>query len=181
MREVRLIEIGELKEWIEGWFKMNKYYHPYATSNNIPIPELYDILEKMPTIDPVKTMWIDVNDRLPNTKETGMDKIIGLAKREYERIKELRTQLHLSQDYVAKYLGINRSTYTQMENGNRKVLADEVAKLSELFGVTTDSLLNNTELSQPATMFARSFKKLDERDQAEIMNLIRFKEQINKK
>jgi len=99
----------------------------------------------------------------------------------HERIKELRTQLHLSQDYVAKFLGINRSTYTQMENGNRKVLADEVAKLSELFGVTADSLLSNTELSQPATLFARSFEKLDERDQAEIMNLIRFKEQIKAK
>ncbi|MBP5254066.1 MAG: helix-turn-helix transcriptional regulator [Lachnospiraceae bacterium] len=96
----------------------------------------------------------------------------------HERIKELRTQLHLSQDYVAKFLGINRSTYTQMENGNRKVLADEVAKLSELFGVTTDSLLNKKELSQPAALFARSFEKLDERDQAEIMNLIRFKEQM---
>lgn len=96
----------------------------------------------------------------------------------HERIKELRTQLHLSQEYVAKFLGLSRSTYTQMENGNRKVLADEVAKLSELFGVTTDSLLSNTELSQPAALFARSFEKLDEKDQAEIMNLIRFKEQI---
>ena len=95
-----------------------------------------------------------------------------------ERIKDLRMQLHLSQDYVAKYLGMNRSTYTQMENGKRKVLADEVAKLSDLFGVTTDSLLSNTELSRPAAVFARSFEKLDERDQAEIMNLIRFKEQI---
>jgi len=95
----------------------------------------------------------------------------------HERIKELRTQLHLSQDYVARYLGINRATYTQMENGKRKVLADEVAKLSSLFGVTTDSMLNNTEMSQPATLFARSFEKLDERDQQEIMNLIRFKEQ----
>lgn len=94
-----------------------------------------------------------------------------------ERIKELRTQLHLSQDYVARYLGINRATYTQMENGKRKVLADEVAKLSSLFGVTTDSMLNNTEMSQPAALFARSFEKLDERDQQEIMNLIRFKEQ----
>ena len=27
-------------------------------------------------------------------------------------------------------------------------------------------------------MFARSFAELDERDQAEIMNLIRFKEQV---
>ena len=96
----------------------------------------------------------------------------------YERIKELRIQLNLSQDYVAKILGISRSTYTQMENGNRKVLADEVAQLSKLFGVTADSLLNETEISQPATMFARSFERLDERDQAEIMNLIRFKEQV---
>lgn len=95
-----------------------------------------------------------------------------------ERIKELRTQLHLSQDYVAKFLGLNRSTYTQMENGKRKVLADEVAQLSSLFGVTADSLLNDTEMSQPATIFARSFERLDERDQAEIMNLIRFKEQV---
>lgn len=95
-----------------------------------------------------------------------------------ERIKALRTQLHLSQDYVAKYLGLSRSTYTQMENGNRKVLADEVAQLSNLFGVSADSLLNDTVMSQPATMFARSFEKLDERDQAEIMNLIRFKEQV---
>ena len=95
-----------------------------------------------------------------------------------ERIKELRNQLHLSQDYVAKYLGISRSTYTQMENGNRKVLADEVAKLGNLFGVSADSLLNEGEISQPAIVFARSFERLDERDQAEIMNLIRFKEQI---
>ncbi len=96
----------------------------------------------------------------------------------HERIKELRIQLHLSQDYVAKILGINRSTYTQLENGKRKVLADEVAKLSELFGVSADSLLNYTEISQPTALFARSFERLDERDRAEIMNLIRFKEQV---
>lgn len=95
-----------------------------------------------------------------------------------ERIKELRTQLHLSQDYVAKFLGLSRSTYTQMENGKRKVLADEVAQLSNLFGVSADSLLNETAIGQPTTMFARSFERLDERDQAEIMNLIRFKEQV---
>jgi len=64
----------------------------------------------------------------------------------HKRIKELRKQLHLSQDYVARYLGINRATYTQMENGKRKVLAEEVAKLSTLFGVATDSLLNDANM-----------------------------------
>jgi len=95
-----------------------------------------------------------------------------------EKMKDLRSQLHLSQDYVAKYLGVNRSTVTQMENGNRKILADEVSKLCTLFGVSADTLINETELSQPTIVFARSFENLDKNDQAEIMNLIRFKEQM---
>lgn len=95
-----------------------------------------------------------------------------------ERIKSLRTQLHLSQDYVAKYLGVSRSTVTQMENGNRKILAEDISKLSTLFGVSVNAMLNENELSQPAVVFARSFEKLDESDQAEIINLIRFKEQM---
>ena len=95
-----------------------------------------------------------------------------------ERIKELRTQLHISQDYVAKFLGVSRSTVTQMENGNRKVLAEEVPKLCKLFGVSADMLFEEKEISQPTAMFARSFENLDDSDQAEIMNLIRFKEQM---
>ena len=95
-----------------------------------------------------------------------------------EKIKKLRTQLNLSQEYVANYLGISRSAFTLMENGNRKVVAEDLEKLSILFGVSADYLLNDDEMSQPAVMFARSFESLDETDQAEIMNLIRFKEQI---
>lgn len=98
----------------------------------------------------------------------------------HERIKDLRNQAHLSQEYVAKYLGVNRATFSQMENGNRKILAEEVSKLSVLFGISVDKMLNDTDqsISQPAVMFARSFEKLSETDQAEIMNLIRFKEQM---
>lgn len=63
-----------------------------------------------------------------------------------------------------------------IEQGKTDIRVD--GELSNLFGVSADSLLNNTKMSQPATMFARSFEKLDERDQTEIMNLIRFKEQV---
>ena len=95
-----------------------------------------------------------------------------------ERIKNFRNRLHLSQEYVANFLGISRATYTQMENGKRKITAEDISRLSELFGVTADALLNENKISQPSTVFARSFEKLDENDQAEIMNLIKFKEQI---
>ena len=96
----------------------------------------------------------------------------------HDRIKNYRNRHHLSQEYVAKFLGINRASYTQMENGKRKVTAEDVSKLSELFGVTADVILSNNKMSKPATVFARSFEKLDENDQAEIMNLIKFKEQM---
>ena len=99
-------------------------------------------------------------------------------KKTNEKIRELREKLHLSQDYVAKYLGMSRTSYTQLENENRTIKADDISKLSMLFGVSADSLLSDTAVDTPVTMFARSFANLSETDQAEIMNLIRFKEQI---
>ena len=39
-------------------------------------------------------------------------------------------------------------------------------------------ILHNEEISKPTAVFARSFEALDENDQAEIMNLIRFKQQM---
>lgn len=95
-----------------------------------------------------------------------------------ERIKQYRTQLHLSQEYVAEYLEISRVAFTQMELGNRKVSAEELSKLSSLFGVSSDSLLHGGQTTQPTALFARSFENLDEDDQAEIMNLIRYKEMM---
>ena len=95
-----------------------------------------------------------------------------------ERIKAYRNQLHLSQEYVANYIGINRATVAQMELGNRKITAEELLKLSTLFGVSSDSLLNGEVVSKPSALFARSFENLSSSDQAEIMNLIRFKEMM---
>lgn len=95
-----------------------------------------------------------------------------------ERIRTYRNQLRLSQDYVAKYLGINRAAFTQIELGKRKVSADELSSLSCLFGVSADILLNGQKKPQPASLFARSFESLDETDREEIMNLIRFKQMM---
>ena len=53
---MRLIDVSVLKEWIENWFTKNRYYHPYAKNNNIPITELYDILEQLPSAQPEQTV-----------------------------------------------------------------------------------------------------------------------------
>ena len=40
------IDFNELKEWIDNWFYVNKYYHPWSKSDKIPISELYDIFDR---------------------------------------------------------------------------------------------------------------------------------------
>lgn len=98
-----------------------------------------------------------------------------------ERIKEARTELHLSQDYVAKFLGVNRTAIVEIESGKRKVSADELGKFSELFQIPADELLNGRSTEMPVQMFARRFGALDEADQQEILNLIEFKRMMKER
>lgn len=99
----------------------------------------------------------------------------------YERIKEARTELHLSQDYVAKFLGVNRTAIVEIESGKRKVSTDELGKFSELFQIPADELLNGRSTEMPVQMFARRFGALDEADQQEILNLIEFKRMMKER
>lgn len=99
----------------------------------------------------------------------------------YERIKEARTELHLSQDYVAKFLGVSRTAIVEIESGKRRVSADELGKFSELFQISADELLNGRSTEMPVQMFARRFGALDEADQQEILNLIEFKRMMKER
>jgi hypothetical protein len=47
----KYIDAEAVKEWVANWFYKHKLYHPYSKTNTIPITELYDILEQMPTAD----------------------------------------------------------------------------------------------------------------------------------
>lgn len=95
-----------------------------------------------------------------------------------DRLRKCREDLSLTQDYVAKYLGVPRTAVVQMESGNRKVSGDELIKLSCLFGVSVDYILGTQQQSDAATMFARSFDNLPEEDKQEIINLIEFKKRL---
>lgn len=58
------------------------------------------------------------------------------------KIRKMRESLSLSQEEIAKSLGISRVAVSQIENGDRKVSAEEVAKLSRIFDTPADILLN---------------------------------------
>ncbi len=54
----------------------------------------------------------------------------------------------LTQEQVASYLGVHRTTYNRYEKGLRAPDLDTVSKLATLFDVSTDFLLGSKPLEQ---------------------------------
>ncbi|MFA9398775.1 MAG: helix-turn-helix transcriptional regulator [Clostridiaceae bacterium] len=97
----------------------------------------------------------------------------------HERLREYRKSLGLSQDYVAKQLGVSRTTITAIECGDRNVLANELDLFANIYGVTVERILHDEEKQDSdVKMFARAFSGLSDNDKKEIMNLIDFKKKL---
>ena len=60
------------------------------------------------------------------------------------KLKELRKSKHgLTQEMVAKQIGIAKTTYSAYEQGKRQPDFDILKKLAKYFNVTTDYLIDN--------------------------------------
>lgn len=94
----------------------------------------------------------------------------------YERLKEARKNLKLSQEFVARQMRLSRPTISAIESGQRKVTAEELAGFSELYGISADELIyGKASEDAQVEMFARAFSELSDIDRREIMSLIDFK------
>jgi len=58
------------------------------------------------------------------------------------RIRQIRESLGLSQQALAEKLGVSRPSISQIENGERKVCAEELESLAGIFNMSTDALLD---------------------------------------
>lgn len=94
------------------------------------------------------------------------------------RIKVAREQAGLSQAKVAKLLGVNhRPIISQIEAGQRKVSAEEIAKLSEIFKVSMTWLnglkIEDSESIDPKIeLAARELSKINKKDLDKVLNLL---------
>lgn len=62
-----------------------------------------------------------------------------------ERIKTLRLKAKLTQKQIAEKLGISISYYSQWEVGKRTPASKNLQKLADIYDVSTDYLLGNTD------------------------------------
>lgn len=66
-----------------------------------------------------------------------------------ERISELRRKRSMTQPMLAKAMNVSQSTVTSWENNRRAVSTEDIAKLSDLFHVSTDYLLGKVDQPDP--------------------------------
>ncbi|BBH19696.1 HTH-type transcriptional regulator Xre [Paenibacillus baekrokdamisoli] len=67
-----------------------------------------------------------------------------------DRLRELRLRKSLSQEDVAKQIGITRSAYSHYEINNRQPVYETLKKLAVLFQVSLDYIIGG-EPSKPET------------------------------
>ncbi|RCW17262.1 transcriptional regulator [Streptococcus gallolyticus] len=63
----------------------------------------------------------------------------------YRRIRDSREDHDYTQEYLANFLSCSQSAYSKFEAGRRQIPIDFLIKLSTLYDVSTDYLLDLTE------------------------------------
>ena len=94
-----------------------------------------------------------------------------------ERLKEARKLAGLSQGHVANMLGLHRPSVTEMEAGKRRVSADELARLAEIYDVNVAWLLGEAPETFDAQdprleLAARELVKLKPDDLEHLLRLL---------
>ncbi len=102
-----------------------------------------------------------------------------------QRIRDLRKQKRMSQTELAKSAGVSQTTVTAWETGKAEPSSSAVAKLSDIFNVTTDYLLgrpnkqetkkDDVELSDDDVIMTGRGKPLSDEDRELIRRIMNGK------
>jgi transcriptional regulator with XRE-family HTH domain len=113
-----------------------------------------------------------------------------------DNIKTIREKQGLLQKEVALHINVDKSTYSKIEKGMREVTVVELQKLTKLFSLTADQILNYDENIIPKEVVIEDkstieqmklLQELDEEDKSTVFKIIdkmlttkKFKDFFNK-
>lgn len=93
------------------------------------------------------------------------------------RIKEQREEyLGLSQEELAKAVGLSRSAISQIELGNRRVSTDEISDMSIALHCSIEYLVKgeNSKIPEEVVHLARAVDALSKEDKDELFKFAQF-------
>ncbi|WP_127476128.1 helix-turn-helix transcriptional regulator [Microbacterium sulfonylureivorans] len=109
------------------------------------------------------------------TSENDLESISDDARKLAENIRQERAYAGLSQDQVARVLGITRAAVSALETGRRRVSGVELKHLAKLFGTSADRLMG-AEAPRDATADAlfRTTRELSNEDREQVLRFAEF-------
>lgn len=92
------------------------------------------------------------------------------------RIRDARVMAGLSQAQAAEKLNLQRPAISEIESGKRKVSAEEIIQLAELYRVDTSWLLHQEESEMPEQVrfAARELSKLKPDEMNKVIDIIKM-------
>ncbi len=82
-------------------------------------------------------------------------------------LKKLRQKHEVSQEFLAKKIGVSRPTYAQIENDERDMTIKEAKKLASFFGLSLEDFLAGKDVPSPKVALEKS-KTKTKKQQAEM-------------
>lgn len=83
-------------------------------------------------------------------------------------LKKLRHKQKISQEFLAKKIGVSRPTYSQIENGERKMLVEEAQKLARFFGLSLEDFLSGKDMPVLKVELEKSKKKKQKKQEVRV-------------
>lgn len=90
------------------------------------------------------------------------------------RISKRRKQLGLTQEVVAEKMNVSVQMISNLERGNKAIKIENLLKISEILGVSTDYILKGHVTDDVTHRFTKSISELTERDYKMIELLIDY-------
>lgn len=91
------------------------------------------------------------------------------------RLKSLREKTRFTQEEIARMLGVRRLVITNIENGTRKITAEELYFFSKIYGLSMEELYTGEDKEKIIAKFSRKFDELSSRSKKEVLEFIEFK------
>ena len=73
----------------------------------------------------------------------------GIVAMEYSRIRKLREDKDLTQEYMAQLLHVNQRTYSRYETGEHAIPLEQLCRIADFHNVSVDYLLDRTDTRKP--------------------------------
>ncbi|MBW4258527.1 helix-turn-helix domain-containing protein [Methanobacterium sp. YSL] len=73
-----------------------------------------------------------------------------------QNFKKFRTAIDITQEQMALFLGVEQSTVSKFESGDRNLSVSNLEKACALFGVTLDDLSKSKKVIQLAPSFRKT-------------------------